>query len=61
MRAGSKDPSSSCDNAGEAIPCRLRWAGNDTSASLSLLVGSIEPDFAATPRIRVVSGPSWGH
>jgi hypothetical protein len=44
-RTGSVDPSSRCDNADEAILCRLRWAGNASSASLSPLVGSIEPDL----------------
>ena len=61
MRAGSIDPSNRCDDANEAILRRLRCRGNASSASLSPLDGSIEPDFGATPRIRSISTASWGH
>jgi hypothetical protein len=61
MRAGSVDPSNRCDDADEAILRRPRWAGSKPPASLSSLDGSIEPGFGMTPRIRLASGPSWGH
>jgi len=60
MRAGSIDPSNPYD-ADEAIGSRLRCRGNASSASLSLLEGSTEPDFRATPCIRSISAASWGH
>jgi hypothetical protein len=61
MRTGSIGPSSRCDNADEAILCRLRWAGNKSSASLSLLVGSfragLRSDASHPTCFRPIVGP----
>src|SRR6266446_5702376 len=55
------DPSSRRDDADGPILCRFRWAAMGTPASLSLLAVVLQHCFVATPGMRALSGPSWGH